>query len=277
MPDGSTSTVYVPLAGLDGSGTESMKLSALPIEAAIIGAPLESSSMPAPPLMVEAEKRMNMRRLARPVNVTRPFVPGVERSSVVEPPPALGVTDARDVDGHLRGGQRQRAGERRVGRDLDRVGADRRQRRRVDVVGAGTRGRGHDVAAGRVLHLDRHRADRGVRPPERDLLVDGGGVEQVDRGVAGRDRDRRRRAEREAARDDVGRGVAGRQHEEVRARGDGAVRRRHVDLAGRRRGRDGHGEARRGRRGDGAGDAAGAVEEDGVRCRRRVEVRAGDA
>ena len=93
MPDGSTSTVYVPLAGLDGSGTESMKLSALPIDVAVIGAPLTSSSMPEPPLMVEAEKRMNMRRLARPVKVTRPFVPGVARSSVAEPPAALGVTE----------------------------------------------------------------------------------------------------------------------------------------------------------------------------------------
>ena len=76
MPDGSTSTVYVPLAGDEGSGVESMNVSALPIAEAIIGAPLTSSSMPLPPLTVEAEKRTNMRWLARPVKVTRPFVPG---------------------------------------------------------------------------------------------------------------------------------------------------------------------------------------------------------
>ena len=93
-PDGSTTTVYVALAGDDGSGVESMNVSVLPIDDAIIGAPFESTSMPLPPPMVEAEKRMNIRWLARPVNVTRPFVDGVDRSSVAEPPAALGVTEA---------------------------------------------------------------------------------------------------------------------------------------------------------------------------------------
>src|SRR5262245_20927727 len=93
VPDGSTTTVYVPEAGVDGSGTESMKGSRFETDTAVLGAPFEPSSMPTPPVMLEPENLTNIRWSARPVNVTRPFWPGVVSDSVVEPPEALGVTD----------------------------------------------------------------------------------------------------------------------------------------------------------------------------------------